>query len=1197
MHGVRRGVGAADPADASFSLRTNVGAGAESANAVTDSRSVCDRAGNCATAGPVTGFRVDRLAPAIGLTFSGARTVARDADLRVSYTCADGGSGVQSCAGDAASGAALDTSTPGIHAFHVTATDAAGNTATRTATYIVSTSSSPSGPFQVAGTVSDQAGSSAMLAGSTVEAFDAGTSTLRATASVGGDGSYLLSVASGTYDIRVTPPSGAAFLPSTAASVAVQSDTALDFVLLTGTGTGPTPTPTATMSGTIRDPNHSNMALAGITVSDGSSSVVTGAGGTYALTTTRGAHVFTVAGSQDASHPGFSAQFALTLSGDATQDIDLPTSRLTVHAVDAADGAAAGGAVSYAAALAPFSLGSGLSLLGGSEWASGTTSAGGDAVLAVLPAAASANDWVRFGTGSPYRDTAFAVPALSADTTVTATVQSFDATVTGHIRDLGHAPYANLGIRIDGRSTRTDSSGFFSLLTTSGTHTLQLTGGGGTTDFTLDVPLTAAAGTNDEEYTLPFSLFNINFSDAQGAPVAGGTVAFSAPISPFQITPGVIATGDGPQHGQSVTGSNGRVVFFGLPTPGSAANSITFDPASPYADTTWTVPAATASGAYVDITVPRLDASFSGVVQDEAGDPLPGVGVAVAGRSATTDAQGRYRLYAASGSHTLTVTSSSPAATLRAPITLNGGDTTTSLTLPTKRLVVRVLDSAGAPIGATDVSVDAPAGDVTLAPGLVAVASGHQTAAGATDSHGEARLTVLPTTGGAGAGHVAPPGGLGLSAAAFALPAINTDTLLVVQYQGNGRSVATGPTVTCDPAPSGWQADNVAVACAAAAAPPATLADPGDAHFTLSTSVPDGTQTANASTGSHQVCDSNGICATAAAIGPIRVDRKAPSATVTAPADGATYTRGQNVAAAYGCTDGSDGSGIVTSGGCVGPVTAGSPVDTATAGSHTFAVTATDGVGHTATKTVSYTVSSGSSAVCGAGSTDTYCQAVAATQGLANYFALDGTATRDPVGGVTYTPIGANFAAATGPRGETDRALHIINYAGTGRGSIQLTPSVNMSGTRPWTIEAWWKEGTDVSVAPHDQTLFGRFYDTGPTGCLGSPAACMHMNTAPGMRSVVARGDASVISAPWASVSDSDGSGAPQWTLLAVTYDGGTLRLFKDGVLQGQVASTVALPANPITMFLTSNDAYWAKLAIYDHAVSAAELLTHYQSR
>jgi hypothetical protein len=76
-----------------------------------------------------------------------------------------------------------------------------------------------------------------------------------------------------------------------------------------------------------------------------------------------------------------------------------------------------------------------------------------------------------------------------------------------------------------------------------------------------------------------------------------------------------------------------------------------------------------------------------------------------------------------------------------------------------------------------------------------------------------------------------------------------------------------------------------------------------------------------------------------------------PTATITTPADGATYTQGQVVNASYSCSPGTNG-GVLRPApdGCKGTVADGSPIDTSTAGAHTLQATATDTDGQTTTR-------------------------------------------------------------------------------------------------------------------------------------------------------------------------------------------------------------------------------------------------------
>lgn len=86
------------------------------------------------------------------------------------------------------------------------------------------------------------------------------------------------------------------------------------------------------------------------------------------------------------------------------------------------------------------------------------------------------------------------------------------------------------------------------------------------------------------------------------------------------------------------------------------------------------------------------------------------------------------------------------------------------------------------------------------------------------------------------------------------------------------------PTISCSPPPSRWYASDVSVPCTASD-DGSGLANSGDASFTLSTSVPAGTETASAATDTHTVCDNSGNCSS---VGPFTfmVDESLPRSSV-----------------------------------------------------------------------------------------------------------------------------------------------------------------------------------------------------------------------------------------------------------------------------------------------------------------------------
>lgn len=84
---------------ANFMLTTSVGAGSENSDASTNSQRLCDIHGNCTTAGPISGWKIDRKAPTI--TNDGPTAPANGAgwyntDVTNQFSASDGGSGLAS---------------------------------------------------------------------------------------------------------------------------------------------------------------------------------------------------------------------------------------------------------------------------------------------------------------------------------------------------------------------------------------------------------------------------------------------------------------------------------------------------------------------------------------------------------------------------------------------------------------------------------------------------------------------------------------------------------------------------------------------------------------------------------------------------------------------------------------------------------------------------------------------------------------------------------------------------------------------------------------------------------------------------------------------------------------------------------------------------------------------------------------------
>lgn len=270
--------------------------------------------------------------------------------------------------------------------------------------------------------------------------------------------------------------------------------------------------------------------------------------------------------------------------------------------------------------------------------------------------------------------------------------------------------------------------------------------------------------------------------------------------------------------------------------------------------------------------------------------------------------------------------------------------------------------------GAITTAGNSTGGD-TVPPSIAAQVSPAPNSAGWNNTNVDVTLTATDNAGGAGVKEITYSATGAQTMSSTTLP--SSTTMFTINAEGQtsisfsaadnaGNATApqqistlidrTGPTALCASPDGHWHAANVSVACTAADAL-SGLASAADGSFALTTFVPAGMETANASTGTRTLCDVADNCANAGPIGGNMIDRKPPTISISAPTSG-TYLVNQQVTASYACTDA--GSGVAS---CAGDAPNGLNISTASAGGASFTVNATDNVGNAATPaSVSYVV-------------------------------------------------------------------------------------------------------------------------------------------------------------------------------------------------------------------------------------------------
>jgi hypothetical protein len=169
---------------------------------------------------------------------------------------------------------------------------------------------------------------------------------------------------------------------------------------------------------------------------------------------------------------------------------------------------------------------------------------------------------------------------------------------------------------------------------------------------------------------------------------------------------------------------------------------------------------------------------------------------------------------------------------------------------------------------------------------------------------------------------------------------LSTDaTPLTVKLDKTGPSAALSVSAGT-PGDNGWYVSDVTIATSGSDSISGPVTCSPDQHQTEDT---------GAATFAGSCINDAGLSTDAAPL-TVKLDKTAPTLTVTAPIAGA-YVLNATVASAYTCADGT--SGIST---CTGPAPSGANLDTSAVGPQTFTVTATDLAGNHATMTRAFNI-------------------------------------------------------------------------------------------------------------------------------------------------------------------------------------------------------------------------------------------------
>ncbi len=363
-------------------------------------------------------------------------------------------------------------------------------------------------------------------------------------------------------------------------------------------------------------------------------------------------------------------------------------------------------------------------------------------------------------------------------------------TITGYVYNSLGSPVTGqiVGLRPAGNSssfvvkTTTDSTGYYTLQSASGTYDLVVdnpTGGNSSSVNMPEIYEVKKAGFSLSQsevlnFTIPVSQVQVTVKDPTGATVPGASISvLSGSLSSLSLGSGITGATGGAGYGtqggtQAVTDQNGNVTLWLIPTS-RTSYSFTINPPSGSSYGTLRVSNVFITGDTQQTFTFLAPVTVSGQVLDPLGNPVAGqiVGLRPAGNSSsfivntTTDANGNYSFQQTPGTYDLVVDNptggNSSSVNLpqvyevkKANYSLTQ-NTTINFTIPTNSLVLTVKDANGNPVSGVNIrAVTNTLSNLTIASGITGATGSDGYGIGgttqpSTDQNGNIKLWLLPS--------------------------------------------------------------------------------------------------------------------------------------------------------------------------------------------------------------------------------------------------------------------------------------------------------------------------------------------------------------------------------------------------------------------------------------------------------------------